>query len=84
MTIETLNSKQIIIMKVKNISKLVVAGLLSVPMLTACHDDDNVDLGSLTPESGPKEREHRTPSAQVASASTRVLRTRVQPFSSTR
>ena len=51
MTIETLNSKQIIIMKVKNISKLVVAGLLSVPMLTACHDDDNVDLGSLTPES---------------------------------
>ena len=38
-------------MKVKNISKLVVAGLLSVPMLTACHDDDNVDLGSLTPES---------------------------------
>ena len=35
----------------KNISKLVVAGLLSVPMLTACHDDDNVDLGSLTPES---------------------------------
>ena len=51
MTIETLNSKQIIIMKMKNISKLVVAGLLSVPMLTACHDDDNVDLGSLTPES---------------------------------
>ena len=39
------------IMKMKNISKLVVAGLLSVPMLTACHDDDNVDLGSLTPES---------------------------------
>ena len=38
-------------MKVKSISKLVVAGLLSVPMLTACHDDDNVDLGSLTPES---------------------------------
>ena len=38
-------------MKMKNISKLVVAGLLSVPMLTACHDDDNVDLGSLTPES---------------------------------
>ena len=38
-------------MKVKNISKLVVAGLLSVPMLTACHNDDNVDLGSLTPES---------------------------------
>ena len=38
-------------MKVKNISKLVVAGLLSMPMLTACHDDDNVDLGSLTPES---------------------------------
>ena len=35
----------------KIISKLVVAGLLSVPMLTACHDDDNVDLGSLTPES---------------------------------
>ncbi len=36
----------------KNISKLVVAGLLSMPMLTACHDDDdNVDLGSLTPES---------------------------------
>ena len=38
-------------MKMKNISKLVVAGLLSMPMLTACHDDDNVDLGSLTPES---------------------------------
>ena len=51
MIIETLNSKQIIIMKMKNISKLVVAGLLSMPMLTACHDDDNVDLGSLTPES---------------------------------
>ena len=38
-------------MKMKIISKLVVAGLLSMPMLTACHDDDNVDLGSLTPES---------------------------------
>ena len=44
------------IMKMKNISKLVVAGLLSMPMLTACHDDDNVDLGSLTPESTHAER----------------------------
>ena len=34
----------------KNISKLAFLGLLSMPLLTACHDDDDIDLGPLVPE----------------------------------
>ena len=34
----------------KNITKLAFLGLLSMPLLTACHDDDDIDLGPLVPE----------------------------------
>ena len=34
----------------KNITKLAFLGLLSMPLLTACHDDDDIDLGLLVPE----------------------------------
>lgn len=34
----------------KNITKLAFLGLLSMPLLTACHDDDAIDLGPLVPE----------------------------------
>ena len=34
----------------KNITKLAFLGLLSMPLLTACHDDDDIDLGPLVTE----------------------------------
>ena len=34
----------------KNITKLAFIGMLSMPLLTACHDDDDIDLGPLVPE----------------------------------
>ena len=34
----------------KNITKLAFLGLLSMPLLTACHNDDDIDLGPLVPE----------------------------------
>ncbi len=36
--------------ELQRLSKLALTAMLAMPLLTACHDDDDIDLGSLTPE----------------------------------
>lgn len=36
--------------ELQRLSKLALTAMLAMPLLTACHDNDDIDLGSLTPE----------------------------------